>query len=196
MGVYLISVGAEEWFGEEEGWGEIATALNDDLRQRGLPPYESVPEEEQSFVRGSGQAFEEKLISSMDGFDALCEAHLSQEETETLSHWSVLVPFSLDEEILLPIGSAYSESSTMVAGAPQVLAVAQRLATAIELPAETPRMCDNLDLTMWFREGAAKELAAARPGPWADDLDAAFYVALFLRAAEHSVRRGCPIVYC
>lgn len=57
-------------------------------------------------------------------------------------------------------------------------------------------MCDNLDLTMWFREGAAKELAAARPGPWSDDLDAAFYVALFLRAAEHSVRRGCPIVYC
>ncbi|MEU9952712.1 hypothetical protein [Streptomyces sp. NPDC047939] len=195
MGVYLISVGAEEWFGEEEGWGEIATALNDDLRQRGLPPYKSVPEES-DLVRGSGQGFEEKLSVSMKGFDALCEAHLSPEETETLSNWSVLVPFSLDEEILLPIGSAYSESSTMVAGAPQVLAIAQRLAAAIELPAETPRMCDNLDLTMWFREGAAKELAAARPGPWSDDLDAAFYVALFLRAAEHSVRRGCPIVYC
>ncbi|TXS42020.1 hypothetical protein [Streptomyces sp. OR43] len=195
MGVYLISVGAEEWFGEEEGWGEIATALNEGLRQRGLPPYESVPDEP-DFVRGSGQAFEEKLSRSMAGFDALCEEHLSHEETETLSNWSVLVPFSLDEEILLPIGSAYSESSTVVAGAPQVLAVAQRLATAIELPAETPRMCDNLDLTMWFREGAAEELAAARPGPWADDLDAAFYVALFLRAAEHSVRRGCPVVYC
>ncbi|MER7728062.1 hypothetical protein [Streptomyces sp. NPDC096323] len=194
MGVYVISVDAQEWFGEGDGWGEIATALNDDLRQRGLPPYESVPDE-QGFVRGSGQAFEEKLISSMDGFDALCEAHLSPEETETLSNWSVLVPFSLDEEIRLPIGSAYTESSTMVAGAPQVLAIAQRLATAIELPAETPRMCDNLDLTIWFREGAAKELAAARPGPWARDLDAAFYVALFLRAAEHSVRRGCPIVY-
>nr|WSW67640.1 hypothetical protein OG461_16270 [Streptomyces sp. NBC_00995] len=194
MGVYLISVGAQEWFGEEDGWGEIAAALNDDLRQRGLPPYESVPQE-QSFVRDSGQAFEEKLSSSMDGFDALREAHLSPEETRTLSDWSVLVPFSLDEEILLPIGSAYSESSTVVAGAPQVLAIAQRLADVIELPAETPRVCDNLDLTTWFREGAAKELAAARPGPWADDLDAAFYVALFLRAAEHAVRRGCPIAY-
>ncbi|MEU9202091.1 hypothetical protein [Streptomyces sp. NPDC048332] len=195
MGVYLVSVGAEEWFGEQEGWGEIAAALNDDLRQRGLPPYESVPQEP-DFVSGSGQAFEEKLSSSMNGFDALCEAHLSQEETETLSNWSVLVPFSLDEEIRLPIGSAYSESSTMVAGAPQVLAIAQRLAKAIELPDETPAMCDNLELTMWFREGAAKELAAARPGPWSADLDAAFYVALFLRAAEHSVRRGCPIAYC
>ncbi|HEY9328820.1 MAG TPA: hypothetical protein VIS09_11375 [Streptomyces sp.] len=195
MGVYLISVGAEEWFGEDEGWGEIAAALNDDLRQRGLPAYESVPEE-QDFARGSGQSFEEKLSSSMAGFDALCGEHLTDEETETLSNWSVLVPFSLDEEIHLPIGSAYSESSTTVAGAPQVLAIAQRLATAIELPAETPRMCDNLDLTMWFREGAAKELTTARPGPWADDLGAAFYVALFLRAAEHSVRRGCPMVYC
>ncbi|WP_393059701.1 hypothetical protein [Streptomyces sp. LN549] len=194
MGVYLISVGAEEWFGEEEGWGEIATALNHELRQQGLPPYESVPKEK-SFVRDSGQAFEEKLISSMDGFEALCETHLSREETETLSGWSVLVPFSLDEEIWLPIGSAYSESSTMVAGAPQVLALAERLAAAIELPAETPRMCDNLDLTMWFMDGAAKELAAVRPGPWSGDLDTAFYVALFLRAAEHSVRRGCPIVY-
>lgn len=37
--------------------GEIATALNHELRQQGLPPYESVPEET-DLVRGSGQAFE------------------------------------------------------------------------------------------------------------------------------------------
>ncbi|MFD8690572.1 hypothetical protein [Streptomyces sp. NPDC059651] len=197
MGVYLVSVGAEEWFGgEEDGQGQIAAALNDALRQRGLPAYESVPEE-QGFVRDSGQAFEEKLSSPIDGFEALCEAHLSQEETETLSGWSVLVPFSLDEEIRLPVGCAYSES-TVVAGAPQVLALAKRLAAAIELPAETPRMCDNLDLTMWFMDGAAKELAASRPAPepWGSDLSTAFYVALFLRAAEHAMRRGCPLVYC
>ncbi|MFE7778159.1 hypothetical protein ACFU5O_30515 [Streptomyces sp. NPDC057445] len=195
MGIYLVSVGAEEWFGEEEdGWGEIAAALNHELRQQGLPPYESVPEE-MDFVRGSGQAFEEKLIPSMDGFGVLCQTHLSREEAETVCGWTVLVPFSLDEEIWLPIDSSYTESSTMVAGAPQVLAIAERLATAIDLPAETPQMCDNLDLTMWFMNGAAKELAAARSGPWSDDLDTAFYVALFLRAAQHSVRRGCPIVY-
>lgn len=147
------------------------------------------------FVRGSGQAFEEKLIPSMDGFGALCQAHLSREEVEIFCGWTVMVPVSLDEEIWLPVDSGHTESSTMVAGAPQVLAMAERLAAVIGLPAETPAMCDSLDLTMWFMNGAAKELAAARPGPWSDDLDTAFYAALFLRSAQHSIRRGCPIVY-
>ncbi|WP_339134248.1 hypothetical protein WJM95_32460 [Streptomyces sp. f51] len=195
MGMYLVSVCAEDWFGdEEEGWGEVSVALNDALRQLGLPLYESVPAEKE-FLRGSGQAFEEKLVPPMDGFVALCRAHLSREEEETLCGWGVLVPFSLDEAIQLPVDTAYTNSPTLVAGAPQVLAIAEKLATAIELPAETPHTCDNLDLTMWFLDGAAKRLAASRPGPWSRDLDAAFYVALFLRAAQHSVRRGCPMVF-
>ncbi|MFB7368978.1 hypothetical protein ACFC0D_03940 [Streptomyces sp. NPDC056222] len=195
MGIYLVSVGAEDWFGEDEGgWGEVASALNQELGRRGLPPYVSVPEEG-DFVRGSGRAFEEKLIPSMDGFVALCQAQLSREEVETLCGWTVLVPLSLDEDMWLPVDSRYTESSTMVAGAPQVLAIAERLAAVIGLPAETPEMCDNLDLTMWFMDGEAKELAAVRPGAWSDDLDAAFYVALYLRAAQHSIRRGCPVVY-
>ncbi|WP_331755326.1 hypothetical protein OG936_38950 (plasmid) [Streptomyces sp. NBC_00846] len=194
MGVYLVSVGAEEWFGEEEdGWGEVASALNAELRRRGLPPYEDVPPET-DFAAGSGQAFEEKLTPSMTGFLALCETHLSQEESEILCGWTVLVPFSLDEEIWLPIDSGYHDSeSTMVVGAPQVLPLAEKLAAAIELPPETPATCDNLDVSMWFRE-QAKELATTRTGLWVTDLDAAFYVALFLRAAQHSIRRGCPIV--
>ncbi|MCT4357505.1 hypothetical protein M5362_30840 [Streptomyces sp. Je 1-79] len=195
MGIYLVSVGAEEWFDEGEGgWGEVASSLNEELGRRGLPPYESVPEKT-DLVRGSGQAFEEKLIPSMDGLVALCQAHLPPDAVETLCGWSVMVPMSLDEEIWLPVGSSYTESSTMVAGAPQVLEVAERLAAAISLPRETPEMCDNLDLTMWFMDGSAKDLAAVRPGPWSDDLDTAFYVALYLRAAQHSIRRGCPIVY-
>ncbi|MFG2563489.1 hypothetical protein [Streptomyces sp. NPDC048496] len=148
---------------------------------------------EADFVPGSGQAFEEKLIPSMTGFGALCQAHLSREEAETVCGWTVLVPLSLDEEIWLPINSGYTDS-TMVAGAPQVLAIAEKVAAAVDLPAETPAMCDNLDLTTWFMDGAAKELAAVRPEPWGDDLDTAFYVALFLRAAQHSIRRDCPIV--
>ncbi|MEU1113352.1 hypothetical protein [Streptomyces sp. NPDC005866] len=85
----------------------------------------------------------------------------------------------------------------MIAGAPQVLALTQRLATAIRLPADViPEACDNLDVTMWFLEGPAKDTAAARPGPWSEDLDAAFYVALYLRAAQHSLRRRCPMTYC
>jgi hypothetical protein len=192
MGVYLVSVGAEEWFDEaEDGWGEVASALNAELRRRGLPPYEDVPPE-MDFEAGSGQAFEEKLTPSMTGFLGLCETHLSQEESEILSGWTVLVPFSLDKEIWLPINSGYCES-TMVVGAPQVLPPAEKLAAAIELPPETPATCDSLDLSMWFRN-QAKELATTRTGLWSTDLDMAFYVALFLRAAQHSIRRGCPIV--
>ncbi|MDX2853375.1 hypothetical protein PV342_34050 [Streptomyces sp. PA03-3a] len=192
MGVYLVSVGAEEWFGDEEdGWGEVASALDAELRRRGLPSYEDVPPET-DFAAGSGQAFEEKLTPPMTGFDTLCRTHLSQEESETLCDWSVLVPFSLDEEICLPVDSGYCESTTVV-GAPQVLPIAEKLAAAIELPSEAPETCDNLDLSMWFRH-QAKALSATRPGLWSKDLDAAFYVALFLRAAQHAIRRGCPIV--
>ncbi|MFD5652984.1 hypothetical protein [Streptomyces sp. NPDC127039] len=194
MGVYLVSVGAEEWFGDEEdGWGEVASALNAELGRRGLPPYEDVPPET-DFAPGSGQAFEEKLTPSMAGFLALCETHLSRVESGILCGWSVLVPFSLNEEIWLPIDSNYRDSeSTMVVGAPQVLPLAEKLAAAIDLPAETPATCDNLDLSMWFRH-QAKELATTRTGLWTKDLDIAFYVSLFLRAAQHSIRRGCPIV--
>ncbi|MEU6213773.1 hypothetical protein ABZ891_28240 [Streptomyces sp. NPDC047023] len=192
MGVYLVSVGAEEWFGgEEDGWGEVASALNAELGRRGLPPYEDVPPAT-GFVRGSGQAFEEKLIPSMTGFFALCEAHLSREEQELLCGWTVLVPFSLDEEIWLPIESG--EFDSMAAGAPEVLPLAEKLAAAIDLPPDTPAACDNLDLGTWFRR-RAKEPAGTRTGPWGEDLDSAFYVALFLRAAQHSIRRGCPVVF-
>ncbi|MFJ5840644.1 hypothetical protein ACIQGO_28525 [Streptomyces shenzhenensis] len=191
MGVYLVSVGAEEWFGDEEDeWGEVASALNAELRRRGLPPYKDVPPEA-DFAPGSGQAFEEKLTPDMTGFLALCQTHLSREQSKILCGWTVLVPFSLDEEIRLPIDSADYQS--MVAGAPQVLPLAEKLAAAIDLPAETPATCDNLDLSMWFRH-QAKKLATTRTGPWTKDLDTAFYVALFLRAAQHSIRRGCPIV--
>lgn len=202
MGIYLVSADAEWWFdeGEEDdeeedrGFGAVAAGLNEELRRRGLPPYESVPAETE-FVRGSGTQFEEKLVPSMDGFLRLCRAHLSRTQEELLLGWSVMVPLSLDEEIELPFESGYSDT-TVIAGAPEIAALAERLARAVELPDDAiPVACDNLDLTTWFREGPAKETAAARPGPWADDLDAAFYVALYLRAAQHSLRRGCPIVY-
>ncbi|MET8076623.1 hypothetical protein [Streptomyces sp. NPDC005303] len=198
MGIYLVSVGAREWFDEDEdegGRGALAAALGEELRRRGLPPYESVPEEPERVVRGAGLSFEEKLVPPMDGFAALCSAHLSPEEYEVLCGWSLLVPFALEDEIWLPVENSYAET-TMVAGAPRVLALTERLAGAVGLPVdEIPEACDNLDLTMWFLEGPVKDVAAARPGPWAEDLDAVFYVALYLRAAQHCLRRGCPIVY-
>ena len=149
--------------------------------------------QEAPFVRGSGLAFEEKLVPPMDGFGVLCESHLSREETETLCGWSIMVPVSLAEEIWLPLHPGDVEES-MIVGSYQVLMLAERLAAIIDLPTEVPQMCDNLDLTMWFRD-EAKELAATKPGPWSEDLDTAFYVALHLRAAQHSLRRNSPIVY-
>ena len=122
-------------------------------------------------MRGSGLPFEEK------------PAQVTAAEAGTLCGWSTLVPFSLEEDLWLEVPSSYTES-TVVAGAPQVLALAERLATS-----------DNLDLTLWFGHGPAQELAARRPGPWSRDLGAAFHVALFLRGAQHSVRRNCPITY-
>ncbi|WP_262056918.1 hypothetical protein [Streptomyces sp. STR69] len=191
MGVYLIDVGVGEWLREdtgEGGMGAIAKGLDAELARRGLPPYVPAPE------RDAALGFEEKLSPSMKGFDALCRARLTPEERELIGDWSVLVPVSLDAEIRLPIGSAYTDE-TVIAGAPQVLALAERLAADLELPAEIPEATENLALTFWFLEGEAEELAATRPGRWSEDLDTSFYVALYLRAAQHSLRQGCPITY-
>lgn len=194
MGIYLVSVNAAEWFGDDEGsYGEVATALNEELVRRGLAPYTSVPAEAPC-VRGSGQAFEEKLSPSIYGFVELCKTHLSPDEMQMLLDWNCLVPVSLEEFVCLPISSAYTDEM-VIAGAPQVAALAERLAAAIELPPERPQTSDNLELTAWFLDGPAEKLAQARPGPWSADLDAAFYVAVYLQAARHSLRRGAPIVY-
>lgn len=91
----------------------------------------------------------------------------------------------------MPVESGDYDS--MVAGAPQVLPLAEKLVAVVDLPPETPTACDNLDLSTWFRHQAG-EFATVRPGLWSKDLGTSFYVALFLRAAQHSIRRGCPIV--
>ncbi|MDX3799006.1 hypothetical protein [Streptomyces sp. AK04-3B] len=191
MGVYLVSVDGREWFGREEGGhGDKAAALNEELRRRGLPPY--LPAGSATRARSW---FEEKASPSMDGLAALCRAHLTPAEEETLLGWTVLVPVSLDREVELPIGSAYADE-TLIAGAPQVLALAERLARALDLPLDAiPETGGNLELTRWFLDGEASEAAVARPGPWADDLQAAFYVALYLRAARYALRHGCPITW-
>ena len=192
MGIYLVSVGAQEWFdddAEDGGKGAVASALNKELERRGLAPYESAPD------RSGAGWFEEKISPPMGGFDALCRAHLTPREQDLLGNWTVLVPVPLDEEVEVPVASAYTDT-TVIAGAPQVLALAERLAAVIGLPAEVPDTAGNLGLTFWFLEGEAEELAATRPGAWAEDLDTAFHVALYLRAAQYSLRHGCPMTYC
>ncbi|WP_435972215.1 hypothetical protein [Streptomyces sp. Qhu_M48] len=190
MGVYLVSVTAQDWSQPgEDGYGDVAAALNTELKRRGLPPYE---------LQAAGEApgwFEEKVSPSMDGFVALCRTRLTDAELSALLDWSVLMPFALEEEIVLPVGTAYSGEETVVAGAPQVLALAERLARVVELPVDAIPTDENLTLSMWFLEGGVERTARARPGPWAEDRDAAFYVALYLRAAQYSMRYGCPMTY-
>ncbi|GAA1932679.1 hypothetical protein [Kitasatospora viridis] len=202
MGIYLVGVGAAEWFGGagdggaggggdgfgEDGFGEIAAELGAALADLGLPAFAPVSEE-------AASAFEEKLSPPSAGFDALCRELLSREQYETLTSWSVLVPFPLPDELWLPGGP--TPETTMVAGAPQVLAIAERVATAIGLPvADLPTAPEGLELTGWFLDGPAAELAAVRPGRWSADLAASFYAALFLRAAQHAIRHGCPMAFC
>ncbi|MFF8190936.1 hypothetical protein ACF05L_08625 [Streptomyces bobili] len=191
MGVYLVSIEAREWFGEDEGaggHGAVALALDGELRRRGLPPYEPGP-------GAGGSWFEEKVSPSMKGFDAFCRDRLTEAERETFYGWTVLVPLSLEEPIPLPVGSAYADE-TVVAGAPQVLALGERLAGILGLPLDAiPATGANLELSLWFMEDQVARTAAARPGAWAEDLDTAFYVAVYLRAAQYALRYGCPVTY-
>ncbi|MGX1273763.1 hypothetical protein [Streptomyces phaeoluteigriseus] len=192
MGVYLVSIDAREWFGEGEGGhGAVASALDDELRRRGLPPYAPAAGAE----RGSGW-FEEKVSPSMKGFDAFCRDRLTEAERDIFYGWTVLVPLSLDEPITLAVGSAYTDE-TVIAGAPQVLALGERLAGILGLPLDAiPATGANLELSLWFMEDQVRRTAAARPGAWTEDLDTAFYVAVHLRAAQYALRYGRPITYC
>ncbi|MEU3511573.1 hypothetical protein ABZ733_27495 [Streptomyces longwoodensis] len=186
-----MSVAAQDWSRPgEDGYGDVAAALNVELERRGLPSYE--------LGRAAREApgwFEEKVSPSMDGFVALCRMQLTDAELSALLDWSVLVPFALEEEIVLPASTAYSGEETAVAGAPQVFTLAERLAGVIGLPVDALPAGGNLALSLWFMEGGAERTAQMRPGLWAEDRDAAFYVALYLRAAQYSLRYGCPMTY-
>ncbi|MFI1660441.1 hypothetical protein ACH4ZU_36845 [Streptomyces sp. NPDC020472] len=191
MGVYLVSVTAQDWSQPgEDGYGDLAAALNTELERRRLPPYE--------LPRAAREApgwFEEKVSPPMGGFVTLCRTLLTEAELSVLLDWSVLVPLALEKTIVLPVGTAYSGEETTVAGAPQVLALAERLADVLELPVDAIPAGENLALTLWFLEGGAERTARARPGPWAEDRNAAFYAALYLRAAQYSMRYSCPMTY-
>lgn len=181
MGIYLVGADAD-------ASADVASLLDAELERRGRPPYRPTPVEE------AGLRFEEKLIPSLGGFEALCEKTLPAGAAATFLDWTMMLPVELGEPIVLPVASNYADV-TVVVGAPEVLAAAERLASAVALPPEVPTVVGDLDLTNWFRNGPGEEVAAVRPGPWSEDLGTAFYVALHLRAAQHSLRYGCPMVY-
>ncbi|MER5864937.1 hypothetical protein [Kitasatospora sp. NPDC002040] len=179
MGTYLVNADPADW-ADDEVHRPLAVALDAELTRRGLAP----------FAFDSDRSFEEKLYRPMASFNQLCDAvlppHLS------LLDWELLLPIALPEPLLLPVDSAYSDT-TAVRGAGEVLTAARMVATALALPVDLlPARCPNLDLCAWFDHPATD----GHPGPWQDDLDAAFYTALYLRAAEHALREGSPLLYC
>ncbi|GAA2752772.1 hypothetical protein [Kitasatospora cinereorecta] len=192
MGIYLVSVEAEEW-AEEEGFGALVGVLGEALAARGAGPLTPPePRSAAAYVRGDGSMFEEKLYRPMDGFAALCERVLAPAETEALLGWDVLLPLPLDGPFTVT-GAGWDGEETTVHSAHRALAAARRLATAVALPPSVPAHCDNLQIGVWFDR--VRESGTTRTGAWTEDLDAAFYTAVYLRAAEHALRRGCPLVY-
>ncbi|WP_330334478.1 hypothetical protein OHS33_35145 [Streptomyces sp. NBC_00536] len=128
-------------------------------------------------------------------FEDLCrEDPAGQECHDALLGWDLLIPVAFEGAFELPVPTPYGDVTT-VRSAHGTRTVAQRLADRISLPPQVPRHCDNLDLGNWFDSPAAAEAADSHPGAWSEDMDAAYYVALYLRAAEHSIRLVCPINY-
>ncbi|MBW5421656.1 hypothetical protein GKQ77_08755 [Streptomyces sp. BG9H] len=192
MGIYVCSVDADDW-SDEDILRPTAQALDAELSKRGLalcPPPAAV-----KFVPQSGTSFEEKMYRPIQTFEDLCRAQSDgQDSYDALLGWDLLVPVDFADSLTLPVPAPYSENTTVLS-AHRTLRAAERLAAQLALPPHVPHRCDNLDLGDWFDSPATAEAAVSHPGPWAEDLDAAYYTALYLRAAEHSLRRQCPISY-
>ncbi|GHB85082.1 hypothetical protein GCM10010347_65060 [Streptomyces cirratus] len=192
MGIYVCSVDADDWL-DEDILRPTAQALDAELSKRGLascPPPAAV-----QFVPQSGMSFEEKMYRPIQTFEDLCRAQSdAQDFYDALLGWDLLVSVDFEDCLTLPVPARYSENTTVLS-AHRTLRAAKRLVVQLALPPHVPHRCDNLDLGNWFDSPAAAAAAVSHPGPWAEDLDAAYYAALYLRAAEHSLRRQCPINY-
>lgn len=192
MGIYLCSVNADEW-SDDDILGPAARLLDSELARRGLP--RCTPPPAADLGHGAGTWFEEKMYRPMGTFEALCRAQPDGDEyCEALLGWDLLIPVDFEGAITLPVSGPYSDTTT-VHSAHRVLGAARGLASRLALPPQVPRQCDNLDLGDWFDSPAVAEAATTHLGAWTQDLDAAYYTALYLRAAEHSLRRQCPMNY-
>ncbi|WP_380286434.1 hypothetical protein [Kitasatospora purpeofusca] len=189
MGVYLVSVEADDWL-DDEVFGAVGREIDTALAARGLPPFVCPPATE--FRAGSGQHFEAKMYRPVSGFERFCRES-ADGTLEALLGWDVLLPVELEAPLVLPVACAYNDV-TAVGDARRALAAARRLAELLALPPGIPEHCDNLEIGHWF-DGQAAAAATAFPGRWTEDLDVAFHAALFLRAAEYTLRRGRPLAY-
>lgn len=162
-----------------ERFVKLGSALDFALAGRGLAPFMPEP-------RVVEQAFEEKLIWSMDRFGELCERELSQEDIDAVLDWNILIPVEFDGSISLSVPSMYGETTT-VRSAYRAQEVMRLLAARIGLPPGVPIDPTGLALTTWF------DPVPQLDSRWRDDPTIVFYTALFLRAAEYSLRHACAI---
>ncbi|MEW2416799.1 hypothetical protein AB0953_24145 [Streptomyces sp. NPDC046866] len=217
MGIYVVDVAAEDWAAGEVR-GPLAAALDEELARRGLggftPPARGARGADRPPVRprwsaprarrraGGGGAdvapsrFEEKVNRPYDAFEALCrERPDGQRCHDALLDWEVLIPVDFDGVLVLPVSAELGGGPARVRSAHRAAEAGRRLAAAIGLPDAVPRDGGSLALTNWFSGPAVREAAERWPGPWAEQRDAAYFTALYLGAAEHGLRRGCPIAY-
>lgn len=178
MGVYLVSVSRHDWQAECEDEGSVpalaAAALTS--TKAALPPFGDEPFGfEEKFFMDQGTFL--SLIASVVGDAALFDAE-------------VWLPVAFEGTLEAAGPGAYTDP-LLVGSSVTLLAQMQRVAAHIALPADVPAG-DNLAIGMWFDEQEVADGEADGP-PWRRDLEAAFYVAMFLRAAEHSVKYSVPL---
>ncbi|MFE4061184.1 hypothetical protein ACFXP3_33670 [Streptomyces sp. NPDC059096] len=192
MGIYVCSIDADDW-SDEDVLQPTAQALDAELSKRSLA-FCTVPAAVE-FVPQSGMSFEEKMYRPIQTFEDLCRDQPDGQDCyDALLGWDLLIPIDFQDSPTLPVPAPYNEKTTVLS-AHRALRAAKRLAVQLALPPHLPYRCDNLDLGNWFDSPATAEAAVSHPGLWAEDLDAAYYTALYLRAAEHSLRRQCPMSY-
>ncbi len=136
------------------------------LAERGLDPYPGPVGDVPS-----DDDFEEKVSPPMDGFSALCDRHGAGDVLEA----ALIVPVRFDGLITLPAGNAYDEEQTVVLSAHRLRDLVAPMAAEVGLPADLPH--GNLALSN------------------AIDDPVVFYVAVYQRGAEHSLRYGRPLAY-
>lgn len=192
MGVYLVSASTLD-LEDESCWPAVFTALAEELEELGVEAEIRIPAHA-AHPRGSGYQFEEKLIPAMEGFSALCLKEFGAGDAAVFD-WDLLVPLDFEGVIELQVPSSYSDT-TSVRSAQRLLPVARRMAESLGLPDDLPVDCDNLQLTSYFLDLEEDEgSVGASGGRWREDPGTAFYAALFLRAAEHSLGQSCPMFY-
>jgi hypothetical protein len=193
MGVYLVSASTVDLEDDESCWPAVFTALAEELEELGVEAEIRIPVNA-AHPRGSRYQFEEKLIPAMEGFSALCLKELGAQDAAVFD-WDLLVPLDFEGVIELEVPSSYSDTTT-VRSAQRLLPLARRIADSLELPEDLPADSDSLQLTTYFMDVEEGDGAAGTSaGRWREDPGTAFYAAMFLRAAEHSLGQSCPMFY-